>query len=274
VKKDANTMTEEELKALRAKAKEEKNGVVEELLNRRTGKREHEYEVVWEGQIKENSWHTRTELKDMGYEKMVNQKDEQIAMESMLGQRKLTTGEIQKHFDGFGLEPQFAQHTRMNALSGGQKVKVVLGAGLWNLPHIVILDEPTNFLDRDSLGALATAIKEFKGGLFMISHNAEFYEALCPEKWILESGRLTVMGAEWMEEVEKARKKAEKLAKRTLDFDQKEEKKDALGNTIVEAKEEVKEVNRADRKRLMKIRKDMIKNGEDTYEIDQQLGIE
>jgi hypothetical protein len=35
----------------------------------------------------------------------------------------------------------------------------------------------------------------------MISHNAEFYEALCPEKWILESGRLTVMGAEWMEEV-------------------------------------------------------------------------
>jgi len=77
-----------------------------------------------------------------------------------------------------------------------------------------------------------------------------------------------------MEEVEKARKKAEKLAKRTLDYDQKEEKKDALGNTIVEAKEEVKEVNRADRKRLMKIRKDMVKNGEDTYEIDQQLGIE
>jgi len=274
IKKDANTMTEEEMKALRKKAKEEKSAVVEELLNRRTGKREHEYEVIWEGQLKENSWLTRTELKDMGYEKLMNQKDEQIAMESMLGQRKLTTGEIQKHFDGFGLEPQFAQHTRMNALSGGQKVKVVLGAGLWNLPHIVILDEPTNFLDRDSLGALATAIKEFKGGLFMISHNAEFYEALCPEKWILESGRLTVMGAEWMEEVEKARKKAEKLAKRTLDYDQKEEKKDALGNTIVEAKAEVKEVSRADRKQLMKQRKEMVKRGEDTYEIDQLLGLE
>ena len=133
---------------------------------------------------------------------MIDEKDQQITMESMLGQRKLTTGEIQKHFDCFGLEPAFAQHTRMGALSGGQKVKVVLGAGLWNLPHLIILDEPTNFLDRDSLGALALAIKEFKGGIFMISHNAEFYEALCPEKWILESGRLTVMGAEWMEEVE------------------------------------------------------------------------
>jgi len=142
------------------------------------------------------------------------------------------------------------------------------------LPHIVILDEPTNFLDRDSLGALASAIKEFKGGVFMISHNAEFYEALCPEKWILESGRLTVMGAEWMEEVEKARKKAEKLAKKSLNLEEKEEKKDALGNTIAVKEEEKKELSRADRKRLEKLRKDMVKRGEDTYEIDMQLGLE
>ena len=215
-------------------------------------------------------------------------------------------------------------------------MKVVLGAGLWNLPHIVILDEPTNFLDRDSLGALATAIKAFQGtkmmimmiivlhdiphllssintsihlciiyththihddfyyfltsfllspfmlqlillcypgGLFMISHNAEFYEALCPEKWILESGRLTVMGAEWMEEVEKARKKAEKLAKRSLNLEEQEVKYDALGNTIAVV-EEKKELSRGDRKLLMKKRKEMVKNGEDTYEIDQQLGVE
>jgi len=272
-KKDANTMSEEEMAALRAKAKAEKLPIVEELNARRTGKREHEYEVIWEGQGRENTWHSRTELIEMGYQKMVNQKDEQIAMESMLGQRKLTTGEIQKHFDGFGLEPQFAQHTRMGALSGGQKVKVVLGAGLWNLPHIVILDEPTNFLDRDSLGALASAIKEFKGGIFMISHNAEFYEALCPEKWLLESGSLTVMGAEWMEEVEKARKKAEKLAKKSLNFNEKEEKFDALGNSIAVV-EEKKELSRSDKKQLMKLRKEMIKRGEDTFEIDQQLGLE
>ncbi len=275
VQKDSVTMTDEEMEAVRAKAKEEKTGIIEEIKARRTGKREHEYEVIWEGLGREDSWHTRTELLKMGYKKMLDEKDEQIAMESMLGQRKLTTGEIQKHFDGFGLEPQFAQHTRMGALSGGQKVKVVLGAGLWNLPHIIILDEPTNFLDRDSLGALASAIKEFKGGIFMISHNAEFYEALCPEKWILESGRLTVMGAEWMEEVEKARKKAEKLAKRQLNFKEEEEQKDALGNTIVKQEtNEPQELSRADRKRLMKQRKDMIKNGEDTYEIDLKLGLE
>ena len=274
VQKDSITMSEEEMAAIRAKAKEEKTGIVEELKARRTGKREHEYEVVWEGDGREDSWHTRTELLEMGYKKLLDEKDQQIAAESLLGQRKLTTGEIQKHLDCFGLEPAFAEHTRMGALSGGQKVKVVLGAGLWNLPHLVILDEPTNFLDRDSLGALALAIKEFKGGVFMISHNAEFYEALCPEKWILESGRLTVMGAEWMEEVEKARKKAEKLAARQLNFNKDEEKKDALGNTIEKAPDEPKELNRSDKKRLQKLRKEMMKRGEDTYEIDLQLGIE
>ena len=81
------------------------------------------------------------------------------------------------------------------------------------------------------------------------------------------------MGAEWMEEVEKARKKAEKLAKRSLNLDEKEVKYDALGNTIVEAKEETKELDRSDRKKLMKQRKDMIKNGEDTYELDKILGV-
>ena len=109
----------------------------------------------------------------------------------------------------------------------------------------------------------------------MISHNAEFYEALCPEKWMLESGRLTVMGAEWMEEVEKVRKKAEKLAKCQLNFKQDEEQKDALGNTIIkEESNEPKELSRSDRKKLMKLRKDMKKNGEDTYEIDVKLGLE
>ena len=119
---------------------------MEELVGRRTGKREHEYEIVWEGQGKENSWASRTELIEMGYQKMVNQKDEQIAMESMLGQRKLTTGEIQKHFDGFGLEPQFAQHTRMGALSGttiNQSIFILIS--LLSLTTAVLILPPNNY---------------------------------------------------------------------------------------------------------------------------------
>ncbi len=54
-----------------------------------------------------------------------------------------------------GLEAEFATHNRIKGLSGGQKVKVVLAACMWEDPHILVLDEPTNYLDRDSLGALA-----------------------------------------------------------------------------------------------------------------------
>ena len=38
-----------------------------------------------------------------------------------------------------------------------------------NNPHLLILDEPTNFLDRDSLGGLAVAIRDYKGGVVMIN---------------------------------------------------------------------------------------------------------
>ena len=269
--KDSLTMSEEEIAAIKQKAKENKHLVIAEILSRRTGKRENEYECKSESEI--TQWFVKTELVEMGYEKMVKEFDEKLAMESMLGQRKLTTGEIQKHLDNFGLEPQFAQHSKIGMLSGGQKVKIVLGACMWNLPHVVILDEPTNFLDRDSLGALTGAIKTFKGGLLLISHNEEFYKEICPEKWLLDSGNLSVFGSEWMEEVEKARKKAEKENAKKLNFEEAEVKMDALGNTIVAAPVK-KELSRGDKKALLKRKKDMEKQGLDTYEIDQLLGLE
>jgi len=83
-------------------------------------------------------------------------------------------------------------------------VKVVLGAAMWLSPHILILDEPTNYLDRDSLGALAAGLKEFGGGVIVISHNREFCHAVCDERWVMDAGRLTREG-----EVEKADVKLE-----------------------------------------------------------------
>lgn len=56
---------------------------------------------------------------------------------------------------------------------------------------MLILDEPTNFLDRDSIGGLAVAIRDWKGGVLMITHNPQFYEALASEIWNVDEGRLT-----------------------------------------------------------------------------------
>ena len=51
-------------------------------------------------------------------------------------------------------------------------MKLVLAAAMWNNPHLLVLDEPTNYLDRESLGALASAINDFQGAVIMISHNS------------------------------------------------------------------------------------------------------
>ena len=65
---------------------------------------------------------------------------------------------------------------------------------MWNNPHLLVFDEPTNFLDRDSLGGLAVAIRDFKGGVILISHNEEFVGALCSEQWHVVDGRVTQRG--------------------------------------------------------------------------------
>jgi len=58
-----------------------------------------------------------------------------------------------------------------------------------------VLDEPTNYLDRDGLGALTLALKEWSGGVIIISHNKEFCNAVATEKWIMQNGRLRQEGS-------------------------------------------------------------------------------
>ena len=116
--------------------------------------------------------------------------DDHEASREGLSFRELSPRVISQHFAAIGLEADVADHTPIAGLSGGQKVKVVLAGAMWNNPHLLILDEPTNFLDRDALGGLAVAIRDFKGGVALISHNDEFVGALCPEVWRVENGRV------------------------------------------------------------------------------------
>merc|ERR1711963_948602 len=119
--------------------------------------------------------------------------------------KQLTQQGVEKHLGNFGVDPESASHAQLNQLSGGMKVKVVLAAAMWQNPHILILDEPTNYLDRDGLGALVLAIKDYKGGVLIISHNKEFCDNVATEKWIMKGGYLRIEG----ESVEKEEDKQE-----------------------------------------------------------------
>jgi len=74
------------------------------------------------------------------------------------------------------------------------RVKVVICATCWFNPHIIILDEPTNYLDRDGLGALVRGLDAYKGGVVIISHNTEFTDNVCQQKWIMEKNQTTGAG--------------------------------------------------------------------------------
>eukprot|EP00667_Euglena_gracilis_P000910 EG_transcript_910 len=171
-------------------------GQVEKILSRRTRHKELEYEVKFVGRPeKDNRYLTRATLEKMGYLKLAQQADERVALEASGSDlRSLTTEEIQAHLNDFGLPQEFGTYGKISGLSGGQKVKLVLAAALWNAPHLLILDEPTNFLDKESLGAFANALQAFGGGIIMISHDKEFYSLVCPEVWEVANGMVRVQG--------------------------------------------------------------------------------
>lgn len=70
----------------------------------------------------------------------------------------------------FGLASH-AHTIKMMDLSGGQKARVALAELTLMAPDVVILDEPTNNLDIESIDALADAINDYKGGVVIVSHD-------------------------------------------------------------------------------------------------------
>merc|ERR1712157_292920 len=210
--------------AKKAKQDEAAAVVPDAILNRRQKKKEktYEYEVKWQFKpIESNCWVEKDILVKMGYLKLVQREDERQAAMAGLITKQLTQPGVEKHLGDFGVDPESASHTQINQLSGGMKVKVVLAAAMWQNPHILILDEPTNYLDRDGLGALILAIKDYKGGVLIISHNKEFCENVATERWIMKGGYLRIEGeSKADEEEEKAGNK------------QQDDVYDAAGNKI------------------------------------------
>ncbi|KAJ3570113.1 hypothetical protein NPX13_g5845 [Xylaria arbuscula] len=203
----------------------------------------------------DNAWLPRSELL-ASHQKMVADVDMKEALAS--GQfRPLVRKEIESHCANFGLDAELVSHSRMKGLSGGQRVKVVLSACSWQRPHLIVLDEPTNYLDRDSLGALSKALKKFEGGVIIITHSAEFTKDLTEEVWAVMDGKMTPSGHNWVQgQGSGPRLKA--------DEGDEEDKFDAMGNKIVTTKKKAKLTSSEARKKK-KERMARRKRGEEVF---------
>ena len=229
--------------------------IIEELVGRKKLKQSYEYEISFKGlSSTENIWMSRDELLVRGFEKKVMELDSREAQR--LGMmRPLVRKEIEQHFADFGLESEFVSHNTMRGLSGGQKVKVVLGAATWRKPRVICLDEPTNYLDRESLAALIEALKDFEGGVLVITHNREFSESVCKEIWAMKDGHLIASGHDW---VESGQGSGARIDQRKED---EEDQFDAMGNKIVKV-EKAKKASAAELRKKKKERMARRKRGE------------
>ncbi|MBE7180072.1 MAG: ABC-F family ATP-binding cassette domain-containing protein, partial [Terriglobus roseus] len=202
----------------------------------------------------DNAWIPRSEIL-ASHQKMVAEVDQKEALAS--GQfRPLVRKEIESHCANFGLDAELVSHSRMRGLSGGQRVKVVLAACSWQRPHLIVLDEPTNYLDRDSLGALSKAIKSFEGGVIIITHSAEFTKDLTEEVWAVMDGRMTPSGHNWVQ--------GQGSGPRLQEKGEEEERFDAMGNKI-DAATKKKKLTSSEARKKKKDRMARRKRGEEVF---------
>ena len=90
---------------------------------------------------------------------------------------------------GVGL-PLDTLDTPVSLASGGERTRAALARALLADPDLLVMDEPTNYLDFDGLNWLEGFLSDFKYAVLVVSHDRYFLDRVCTEMWEMERGRL------------------------------------------------------------------------------------
>lgn len=144
------------------------------------------------------------------------------------GQNLIVNGEqkhVMSYMQDFLFKPEQAR-TPVRELSGGEKARLVLAKILSRPANLLILDEPTNDLDMETLDLLQELVAGFAGTVLLVSHDRDFLDRTVnaviapdeanPGRWITYAGGYTDMLAQRgavAKEQDKAKKEQAKAAK-------------------------------------------------------------
>lgn len=110
------------------------------------------------------------------------------------GKEFVTIGGVRKHLYGylgdFLFTPERAR-TPVKALSGGERARVLLARLFLNPGNVLVMDEPTNDLDIETLELLEEQLANYAGTLLLVSHDRDFIDRVVTSVLVIEGGRVT-----------------------------------------------------------------------------------
>ncbi|WP_412989628.1 ABC-F family ATP-binding cassette domain-containing protein [Pediococcus siamensis] len=163
----------------------------------------------------------------MGHQKLyeiMKEKDALYAKADFTDEDGIKAAELEGEFaemDGWNAESDAAQllqqlgidetmqAQKMSELTESQKVKVLLGQALFGDPDILILDEPTNGLDAQTITWLENFLGDFRNTVIVVSHDRHFLNAVCTMMCDVDFGKIQLYVGNydfWMESSQLAAK--------------------------------------------------------------------
>ena len=106
------------------------------------------------------------------------------------GKKKMDITDWRGQLGQYGISGK-RQTLPMLTMSPGFRARVVFCLMSLRNPHMLLLDEPTNPLDMDMIDSLALAIKNFTGGLVLVSHDFKLLDQVAEEIWVCDHKAIT-----------------------------------------------------------------------------------
>ncbi|KZN50150.1 ABC-F family ATPase [Pseudoalteromonas luteoviolacea] len=99
--------------------------------------------------------------------------------------------QVLRSFLGRMLFSQDSIKKSVKVLSGGEQGRMLLGKLMMHKPNILLMDEPTNHMDMESIESLNTALEQYKGTLFFVSHDRVFVDSLATRILEIKDNKVT-----------------------------------------------------------------------------------